>query len=1190
MNRLLLLSFFALLAAVARAAPAKLDALVTAGTSVRLNAASPDMAYVVWSPPAPVFPASMAVSVWLQPNSSGQFSRVAVVQSVKDEPAVALLLARSAALGLPASSITTEINTLLATWQPRSADIRPDKSLAPDLAALPLSAKIARALQRAADFPSAATALRQMAITQPALRMALGQAWAGPIPPGNPSTIELRRHDPATNSDSDVLGRVTLTPGSGIPLTTPAPAIQVPDLTPSGDLTIKLRWSVPDALRRQLHHTTGFILHRILKSSADRTGFSANPTLAQLKAFAAANPSAYALASISPIPAAKLMDAAQAADFSPVSGDPSTFFFADRDPSFSDGLQFYYYLTARDLLGRDSEPSSRALGRSCRTIPPDVPSDLTASDEVLTSGAFKGQRRIVLRWSANNNADPAIPGRTTQRYAIYRGRPTDNVTNPEALNDLENPARLATLTPVFVNHSPDAANRIVWVDNVLTAEDPDAGKTRWYAVRAVHDSLCGPVMSAPSPPAFGAFRDRKGLPAPRGFVHQNCPIFAARFLSATTFQRPPLTGQSGDLSRLNRIRLRCIRRDPSVEAVSFSVTPADSQQAVPIGPTTFGPGTSEVSIELDSTASRATIRCQGVDLHLCLSNLAASPLQTLASGATTGTEFLFDTGSLSAVSLNPDNPADAAFLSPIAIASVTHLGNNVVSANLGAAVAPNRSILIQNRTQAGGTWSFAALAQASGASVTFGVRSWPAAAQSWRAFLLPIQPADCPCLHDPSPEGASNTSPVVIVGLFPPGTKEWRIYRKVDNGPMELHLSGIAAIPAPDTLEVSSQDTVLPPQGATLCYYLQSFGESGNPSPLVLIKCVTILPDPGTPVLEQPASTDAGAMSVRWFCPRPGVKNFRVWLAAKENGITPPLTASATAVPPASPYSVSFRRQGAETDESAWAIAAYELPDLAKDGTDSIFSLEFAVAPNQEYIVWVEAIGIKDSTKSESSKRVFTWQQPADSTVAWPARPLPPGVTYFGKAVYFPDVLPGSVAARSTITLEEMEEYPVGIRIGTVQFSGSYAAIPNFSYQSVGLGDSPEAVLTPFPTASGSRSILPFVLYRQTILPDGSPGSLIQTTPLREGIVFTNSIWDWDFSPNTPDSAATTIADPYVRVIVRENGIFDLGELYLVDSQPVEFGASYHYYLVRYRSSSEEAPGEIDTVLDCGIVSIPDSE
>jgi hypothetical protein len=93
MKRLLIISFFALLAAVARAAPARLDALITAGTSIKLNAASPDMAYVVWSPPAPVFPASMAVSVWLQPNSSGPFSRVAVVQSVNDEPAISLLLA-----------------------------------------------------------------------------------------------------------------------------------------------------------------------------------------------------------------------------------------------------------------------------------------------------------------------------------------------------------------------------------------------------------------------------------------------------------------------------------------------------------------------------------------------------------------------------------------------------------------------------------------------------------------------------------------------------------------------------------------------------------------------------------------------------------------------------------------------------------------------------------------------------------------------------------------------------------------------------------------------------------------------------------------------------------------------------------------------------------------------------------------
>lgn len=1182
------LLFLALLAGPLCAAAPQLDALITAATSIRPTSSGPFMAYAVWSAPAPVLPPDLQLSVWMQPNGAGNFVKQGVAMRIKDEPSVQLLLTRADALGIPRAPLSADIDQLLATWQPRATDIRPDKSLAPELAALPLAARISRALQRGSEFAPAFTALQQLAVAHPALRMCLGTAWAGTIPSGAASNFELRRVDPASGSDGPVVARFSLVPGSGVSLTTPSVPLQVPDLTPGGDLTIKLRWGISDPLRRQLQHTTGFLLHRIARTTADSAGFPANPSLAQLRAFAAANPAAYGLASSAPIPADKLFTDAEAADFT---ADPMTYFFADRSPSFTDGSQFYYHLTARDLLGRESAPSGRGLGTACRTIPPDVPSDLTATDEIVTTGPFTGQRRIVLRWKANSNAEPAAGGRTTQRYAIYRGNPTDSITNPLALEQLEDPAKLALLTPILVNHAPDTLGRMVVVDPSFPymESDPTSGKTRWYAVRAVHSSLCGPIMSAPSPPAFAFYRDRKGPGKPTGIVQEDCGIFSLRHLATTEFARTPLPGQAATDGSLYHIRLRCIRRSPAVEAVSFTITPPNGSATL-LGPFKFGPGTNEVSFTLDSLTASATIRCIATDAALCYSPVSQLDVTRIAQGATVGTDFLFEAGHWSARELNPDDPLDAKLLTPVTLSSVVNLGSNAAKGTV-APLLGGRSHLIQRRIGiAGNNWSTVAVATPDFTSSTihFPITSWSILGQSWRAFALPSRGDTCPCTHVPRPDGETFTAPVGVIGFFPAGTKEWRIYRKVDDGGMELVSSGTNAVPSPDTLPVGYNDTALPPNGATICYYLQSFDENGNPSPIVLIRCITILPDPGTPLLAQPTATDDSQMSLQWFCPRPGVRNFRVWLATTSTGLTAPDTPDAVKVLPPTPSVVSFRRPGAANDESAWILAAYELPELTSEGTSTLFNLKFPVSQGQEFIVWVEAIGLKASTKTESSKRIFTWSLPSDSTVAWPARPLPPPALSTGKAVYFPDVLAGTDDNRSTMNAREADAFPTGVRLGTILFRSVAIAGSTFTYDPAGFGSSPEAFLNPILKASGFISPLPCVLYRQTILPGGKPGSLIQTTPLREGIVWSSTTRDWDSEPSSPPTNASVIADPYIRILTREAGLNDIGELYLVDSQPVEYGATYHYYLVRYRSSSEEAPGEIDSVLDCGEIKIPE--
>ncbi len=1174
---------------LATAAPQPLDGLITAGTSVRRDAQAPYMAYLVWSAPGPVLPGNLSLSVWMQPNGTGNFVRQGIVQPVQDEPSVKLLMERSLQMGIDPLLLLPSVNELLAVWQPRTTAIRPEaaKTLPPALADLDFSDKVSRLLKRGRELAEAGLALRQMSTSQPVLRMALGQAWAGPLPAGPPSIFELRRHDPATGTDGAVMGRVTLTPGSGVALTTPLPAVQVPDLSPTGDMTIKLRWPVPDALRRQLHHTTGFLLHRVRKAEADTAGLPANATLSQILAFRRSVPGAHTLPSEAPILPFKLLTAAQAADLNPTTGDPATFFFADREESFTDGSQFYYYLTALDLLGRQSAPSPRVLGTAVRTIPPEVPSDLSVTDEVVTTGPSSGQRRLVLRWTANNNSTPGLNGRTAQRYAIYRGATTDPATNPRALEALEDPAQLALLTPIFITHAP-MSGRMTWVDTGLLSTAPDGAKTRWYAVRAVHDTFLGPVFSAPCPPAFAAFRDRAGLPAPSGYVQIDCPLYGTRYNGTTISSRSPLPGEAIGAVALYHLRLRCVRRDRSVEGVVFSVQ--DGPTHIPVGPIKFGPGTSEVTHDILLTAARAAVTCQTFDSASCLSTVSTTPVVDFSGLNTERNQINFESGKWAARELNPDHADDALFLTSMPLSAFAYAGVNVVRATLGTAVS-GRPLLIQRRTTNPSTspWRTLSVLEPTSTALTFASPWSPVSGQQWRAYALPLPDPSCPCVHSARPVENGAISPVDVIGVFPAGTKEWRIYKQVDSGAMELHLHGTSTIPAADTLTVSSSDTVLPPQGATISYFLQCFESNGNPSPLVLLATITLLPDPGEPILETPSSAANGDMTVRWFCPRPGVKNFRVWLAAVEKGVAPPSAAGTNRTIPNPAYAVSFRRAGAETDENAWAIASYDLPLLTKDSTDTVFTQNFPVIPNQEYLVWVEAIGLKASTKNDSAKRLFAWKVPIDGTVAWPARPLPPTIGVPASVVYFPSIIATSPDARSTINTETMEEFPVGVRIGSLVYQRARNNGGTHFYLEPSLyGTSPEAFLGQVGTASGNKPALPAVLYRQTILPNGSPGNLIQTTPLREGIGWRDATFDMDNNPATPETAVSEIFDPYILVRSIEAGAYDVGEMYLVDSQPVELGATYRYFLVRYQGPGDAAPGEIDFVVDCGQITIPE--
>jgi hypothetical protein len=124
----------------------------------------------------------------------------------------------------------------------------------------------------------------------------------------------------------------------------------------------------------------------------------------------------------------------------------------------------------------------------------------------------------------------------------------------------------------------------------------------------------------------------------------------------------------------------------------------------------------------------------------------------------------------------------------------------------------------------------------------------------------------------------------------------------------------------------------------------------------------------------------------------------------------------------------------------------------------------------------------------------------------------------------------------------------------------------------------------PYSTSKGSDpasylldpKIMPCVLFRQTLINGEQNGALVQVSPLRHQIAHKVE--------NDGPFPITTIRDPFIKTLTFFINDSFISFLSLVDTHPVEEGATYHYYLVNYR-----ADGEISRVVDCGHVTIPET-
>lgn len=1199
------------------------------------------------------------------PAQPGVALRLGQVRPVTDQAAIKILLQRADRLRGNLAEISGITNGLLDQWTTPGSTIGPSA---------PLENRLAAVIQRGLTDDKAAEVLRQLSRAHPAFALCFGQGWAGVVPgnAGAAATIELHEAGPGPAFDPILLaGSVTLALGQPTALPASGAPVQVNDETPEGDLTIKLRWSVPNALREQSMLTLGFYLYRLDKAWADANPSlaPASPTAAQLAAAVQANAATAVLvtdrkdgSNPGVVLVKKLFTAGDVANFT---ADPSTFFYADdnrRDTSgtpFVEGAQYYYHTVPLDLLRQPGVPSARGLGTAVRRLPPEVPGGVRV-ENVFVGGA----PHLKIIWDANVNAGADV---TTQRYEILRGNPdlpkslavleTDVNGLPAAEVSLaEKAALLAQLTPIAtVNQFATPDGTLFKIDDTWLGPGLN-GKTVWYALRAVHDNPAGftPVRSRPSPPAFGVLRDFTGPTGPTNtLVDVPCPRVALAFGTATTeaFTRP-----AGDSD--GRLRVTCTRQTPDVDwaKITISTLPISggAETAVFESPRLYFGSTAKVTAEaLVVTGFRAGHRIaieSGTTSGRWSGTVGYNFGHTQTVWLTNVRQIKnFITGLYSPLNLNPTTPLGQSVFDPASEAfSPQGPGpNGTMSVSDAQSDNVGRQVLVQRRVSAFASYVSLAICTQQQPAYFFldpsRVSVPGGAGFSYRRFFLTEEPLledgpPPPCDHLVTPTNTAINTPLMIGLVLTPGTASWRIYRQIDGGPLTLLQEGNDAYTDGAANAVVYEDQAFPPTSALVCYFGQLIDGNGNPGTLEpLGPCKKLIQPPPTPVLNAPLAQGTAAapqMKVSWFCPRPGVERFELFLAEK--------TASTSARPTSATMASLIKADGTYYQEPKGTPTpgAYENPWPYASATvvQNVALLPqheavFAVALNVEYSLWVVARGIGGLHSPPSLVQKFSWKlPPPQGEVAWPARPLPPletkvnGLTLVVTTppvfAWTDRVIAGlqNDADHFDVTMASPignwaaspDNYPVALVLGEIPLTGSVSAgslgadyagtdFTDTLSQQLGIGSRnfrKDAYFTYYPPtvlagrtdpnswlyrrklSDGSdQSIFPAVLYRRMLSREGvtvPEADLIQVSPLIKSIA-------WKTRPASGgEREGGTFLDRFVVPLRGVVNDVEVATLSLLDTHPVVEGCRYEYFFAHFTED-----GEIRAISSLGSLTIP---
>lgn len=1035
------------------AQPAPLpDTIFTVGTTTP-DASGRQWAYILWVGSDNQLVVGRQFAVYAKAGdaaSTNPFERRAITGLQTEPPVIRALLNRAVSIGENLPQLETRVDSLFAALQPPAG---------------PLEQKLSAVIRGTITDPAQLNSLVLLGRLHPGVNFCLGYAHAEVIP-ASQTTFEIREYDKANDRDLGVVGRVTVTAGSPVALPAPGPVVQVPEFDPRGDLNVKLRWASSDALRRLTLLNHGFNVYRVTRAHAEAQGWHTTPPApAVLRAAAGSHP---AVKRVNELPVLKTKDFS-AADVGNFVLDPKTAFLADDNGRyqpggvpFENGAQFYYFVTSRDVLGRDWGPSPGLLVKVCDRLPPDAPLALRVeNDYIFTGGAAKQKLKVL--WRPNTNTAD-----TVNAYYVYRWLAPDDVQaaggNP-LLNRIAGP----------IPHVPGQALYSYVDDGAGSPTAPaDYSKTFWYTIRSVDHGACdGGNFSAHSRPVFGVLRDRTGPDGPGGRLEVLCCTYAVVGRDPADFNDPDGRNQDPALAYYE---LEVRRERPEIRWAEFYFR--ELVESNFLGRVYFSP--QEPILTLRWTVTRALVQ-EGFVPFWC------------RVGDDRGQE------------------SDFAAVSTVRDPKTTTIRRVPFAARVDCHKIPRRS------------------------------------ASTGQLGL-------CRGTHNPLPQGPDGPvqGPSIIIQLTP-GTKEYRLYRRVDHGPLTLIKQGPAN--ADDLSSITVEDPDMPANAAVICYFAQLFDEHGNASPLVQIDdCVEIQMPMAFPLLAplEPVGDDSSPkMKVRWFCPPYGVNRFEVSIA-NAIGFMPPNPS------PDLGTQITNRIKhyliGNEPRTNVFFL--YRTPPVGPAfGNGAQFEVTVNIAQGQEYTVMVAAVGPDGLAGPDSNAESLSWHVPplVGPDVPWPARPLP-DVNVFHpslQAARMPDNIFPGLAIRigevprrhqAIVPTERQDLFPSSLR--------QHRDPMNYVY-----------------TNKLGEKLFPAVVYRVPF-PSAEffqvSWDLIQVTPLMETIAH-------QFTTHPEFGNITVIHDPFIRMTegVVLGGMQLPGALWLVDTQPVVFGSAYAYLIVRLGPDGE---------------------
>lgn len=978
--------------------------------------------------------------------------------------------------------------------------------------ALPLEQKISAAIRGSLSKPEHFVNLIQLGRLHPSIEMALGLAHAELIPAGK-STCEVRDFDSRANMDRGVLGRVTVQAGAPVILPRTGIPFQVTDASAKGHLNAKLRWSTSPEFRRLSLLSYGFNVYRMRKTFAETPANNFNnvpPTSAQLGTLLITQPAAVQMVNNLPILPGANLDETPAANANSVYNLTNPIAFTTDDNGLARGHAPFV---------NGDQFYYFAAGR-----------DLLGRIGLVSTGALvtlcdrippdaPGLPLVENDYHFISNVEqqrlkvtwqPVVPGPDENITGYYVYRwRSPSEVNRNASNPSLN--RASAFIPHIANQT---SYTFVDTGSNAPALPADADRTFWYTVRAVDNSACIGNLSANSPAAFGVLRDRVAPAGPVGGgpITQCCVPLVDKDKVIDT--RLPDTNQGTPVDPFV-FNLTCERKDTGIAWAEFwfSLAPNDSvgEVATPLN--------YKGRVTFEPGQTQATIR-----VEVAARRLQGNEGQTVVCRVGNSHE---DTSGYS-----------------LSVASATALSR------------------FESR-------------QFNFVSLTRCREQRPLPPGTTVPGIVAQRGCDH---HTPRPPGSVGgdpgpmVPPVVEVPLTP-GTKEYRLYRRVDFGPLQLIKQGQANYDSVTNVAVQIPDTDIPASSAVICYYAQLFDQNGNGSPLTQLgECIPLEIDTAKPMLaalEAKGTEAAPEMRIRWFCPPAGIQRFQVCLAAF--GVEPPVTLSpdlgtniapALNIQPVSPGVTNLLFTDLFQD---WGY--YLTPMVGPNfGSGAAFEITVPIQTGRKYWVKIRTVDASGAVLKTSNIESFLWTAvtAVGPQVPWPARPLP--------------------------ALEVFNTNLAGVRIKTNEFNGLGVVIGGGFYfgprpvtvidgtagtvggqrQQVVFTGQVDPKLYVFTNALGD-SLLPVALYRyqvpNPIFPKVS-GDLVQVSPLMERIA--------SVTTNSPNGTITKLYDPFIYVTPPLTITDNIGVYFMVlkDTQPAVVGAAYKYVLVRF-----DAAGEITEVI-----------